>query len=158
MSLCYVSFARTWKSRFLMNKRAGRLRIRSEMPVVGHAMPKTWAFQDTTASSRLRDELKSASRCKTASRQPTRLRVEGFGSQKKRTAITVPVQINSTIVCTNPRFPRPSAFQPAKEAVNDGLAVLFVDRSGEGNAHRAGLHAVLRVAAVCDAIFADNSL
>src|SRR6185503_17297914 len=41
--------------------------------------------------------------------------------------------------------------QPAKQAVDDRLSVRFVDCTGERNSHRAGLDAVLRVAAVCDA-------
>src|SRR5258705_4242172 len=47
--------------------------------------------------------------------------------------------------------------QPAKQAVDNRLAVLFVDGAGERNAHRAGLDAVLRVAAVCNAVFAHDS-
>src|SRR5882672_9282145 len=42
-------------------------------------------------------------------------------------------------------------FQPAKQAVDDGLTVFFVDCAGE-------LNAVLRVATVCNAVFCHDSL
>src|SRR5258705_2740042 len=48
--------------------------------------------------------------------------------------------------------------QPIKESVDDRLAVLFVNCAGEGNAHRAGLDAVLRVAAAFNAAFTHDSL
>ena len=32
--------------------------------------------------------------------------------------------------------------------MHDGLAVLFINRSGERNIHRTGFHAILRVAAI----------
>src|SRR5882672_3653935 len=49
-------------------------------------------------------------------------------------------------------------FQPAKQAVDNGLTVFFVDCAGERNAHRASLNTVLRVATVCNAVFSHDSL
>src|ERR671927_73492 len=46
--------------------------------------------------------------------------------------------------------------EPAEEAVDDRLAVLFVDGLGERERHGAGAHAVLRVAAVGDAVVAHD--
>jgi hypothetical protein len=42
--------------------------------------------------------------------------------------------------------------------MNHGFTVLFVDSSGERTAHRANLDAILRIAAVSDAILSNNSL
>ena len=47
--------------------------------------------------------------------------------------------------------------EPAKQAVNDRFAVFFVDGPGEGNAHRASLDAVLRVAAVGNAVCSHDA-
>ena len=47
--------------------------------------------------------------------------------------------------------------EPSEKAVNDGLSVLFVDRFCEGDAHRTGLHTVLRVAAIGDSIVAHDA-
>src|SRR5205085_5664879 len=46
--------------------------------------------------------------------------------------------------------------EPAEQAVEHGLAVLLVDGFGEGDGHRARLDAVLRVAAVGDAVVAHD--
>ena len=46
--------------------------------------------------------------------------------------------------------------QPAKQSVNNRLAVFFVDSSGQRNIHRAGFDTVLRVAAVGDAVVAHQ--
>src|SRR5215210_2416472 len=48
-------------------------------------------------------------------------------------------------------------FQPAEEAVDDRLAILFVDGFGERDGHRADLDAVLRVAAVGDAVLLHDA-
>ena len=51
MSFCFFSFAKSVPVNISDDKRAGRLRFESEMPVDRHAMTKTWAFQDTSAWS-----------------------------------------------------------------------------------------------------------
>ena len=43
--------------------------------------------------------------------------------------------------------------KPTEEAVDYGLAVLFINGSGEWDIHRTGLHAVLCIAAVGDPVF-----
>ena len=51
MSFCFFSFAKRCQSIFRKISAPGRLRFENEMPVDGHAMPKTWVFQDTSARS-----------------------------------------------------------------------------------------------------------
>src|SRR3989440_12319544 len=46
--------------------------------------------------------------------------------------------------------------QPSEEAVEHGLAVLLVDCLRQRNGHGAGTDAVLRVAAICDAVLAHD--
>src|SRR5215831_1660854 len=48
--------------------------------------------------------------------------------------------------------------QPAEEAIENGLAVFFIDGLSEWNIHRTNLHTVLRVATVGDAIVTHNPL
>src|ERR1700754_4411818 len=48
------------------------------------------------------------------------------------------------------------ALQPTEEAVQYGLSVLFVNRSRQRNNHRTCFNAVLRVAAVRDAVVAHD--
>src|SRR5438445_4477857 len=46
--------------------------------------------------------------------------------------------------------------EPAEQAVDNRLPVLFINRFGKGDVHRADLHTVLCVAAVGDAVLAHN--
>src|SRR5882672_12410107 len=47
--------------------------------------------------------------------------------------------------------------EPPQQPMQHSLAVLFIDCFGQRNSHRAHLDAVLRVAAVGDAVFAHDS-
>ena len=47
--------------------------------------------------------------------------------------------------------------EPSEQTVNHSLSVLFIDRLCEGDTHRAGLHTVLRVAAIGNSIVAHDS-
>ena len=48
--------------------------------------------------------------------------------------------------------------QPAEQSIKHGLAVLFIDRFGQWNVHRTDLYAVLRVAAVGNAVVTHDRL
>src|SRR5450432_2688221 len=54
-------------------------------------------------------------------------------------------------------FTEDSLLQPAEQSVDHRLAVFFVNGFGERDAHGAGLDAVLRVAAVSDAVIAHDA-
>src|SRR5690349_2932053 len=47
--------------------------------------------------------------------------------------------------------------QPPKQSVDDRLAILFINRFGQWDIHWAGLHAVLGIAAIGDAVFTHDS-
>src|SRR5215204_5228786 len=51
-----------------------------------------------------------------------------------------------------------SEFQPAEQSVNDRFAVLFVNCLGQRDTHRAGLHTILSIATVSDAVGTHNAL
>src|SRR6266498_1640893 len=49
------------------------------------------------------------------------------------------------------------SLQPAKQTVNHGFTVFFVNRPSERNIHRAGSDAILGVSAICNSIPTHNS-